>query len=144
MIAWRKRGDFMTGSSFSAWFSEIARRCALNEFRKSKSRKTRSVDPNSMSHVESADVDEGIRPAVDREGTWDELQTDFDDELCEALQQLKEEARSCLLLRVVQQLSYAEIAKTLKIPEGTAMSHVCRSKRLLRAHYYRRATNESK
>ena len=49
-----------------------------------------------------------------------------------ALQTLSDEARCCLLLKVVQQLSYAEIAVLLQIPAGTAMSHVHRAKKALR------------
>jgi DNA-directed RNA polymerase specialized sigma24 family protein len=37
-----------------------------------------------------------------------------------------------LLLRTVEKLSYAEIAALMDMPEGTAMSHVHRSKMALR------------
>jgi DNA-directed RNA polymerase specialized sigma24 family protein len=37
-----------------------------------------------------------------------------------------------LLLRTIQKLSYTEIAEIMQIPEGTAMSHVHRSKNELR------------
>ena len=37
-----------------------------------------------------------------------------------------------MLLRTIQKLSYTEIAEIMQIPEGTAMSHVHRSKNELR------------
>ena len=55
----------------------------------------------------------------------------FDDELLEALRQLDTDARACLLLRVVMDMPYREIAETLGIPQGTAMSHVHRARRAL-------------
>lgn len=61
-----------------------------------------------------------------------ESQMVFDDQVLSALQQLSAEARACLLLRTVEQLSYRDISKLMHIPEGTAMSHVHRSRLKLR------------
>jgi RNA polymerase sigma factor (sigma-70 family) len=61
-------------------------------------------------------------------------QAAFDDEIRHALVNLGDAARACLLLRVVQQLSYDEIAELLQIPSGTVMSHVHRAKQSIRAH----------
>jgi RNA polymerase sigma-70 factor (ECF subfamily) len=71
-------------------------------------------------------------PVVSPSGQIAPDQASFDDKLAAALQELSDEARSCLLLRIVEQLSYAEISALLNIPEGTAMSHVHRSKAALR------------
>ena len=49
-----------------------------------------------------------------------------------ALAALAETARAALLLRTVLELDYATIARLLDIPEGTAMSHVHRSREALR------------
>ena len=59
-------------------------------------------------------------------------QLDLSDEMFKALRQLSEIARCCLLWRVVDGTSYAEIAQSFDIPAGTAMSHVHRSKKLIR------------
>jgi RNA polymerase sigma-70 factor (ECF subfamily) len=45
---------------------------------------------------------------------------------------LDEIPRTCLVLRVVHGLAYSEISSALDIPEGTAMSHVHRSRLALR------------
>lgn len=70
--------------------------------------------------------------AVDRVGQLMADQDAFDDSLTRALGELGEMARACLLLRTIVELTYAEIAEVLGIPEGTAMSHVHRSRRTLR------------
>ncbi len=56
----------------------------------------------------------------------------FDDDLAAALRSLDEMPRCCLLLRVVMDLPYKDIAQVLDIPEGTAMSHVHRARRQVR------------
>src|SRR5690606_15111342 len=56
----------------------------------------------------------------------------FDDRVMRALKAVGEIPRACLLLRVIEGLEYAEIARLLEIPEGTAMSHVHRTRQLLR------------
>jgi RNA polymerase sigma-70 factor (ECF subfamily) len=61
-----------------------------------------------------------------------EDQTEFDDRLVGALGNLDETARICLLLRTLESMSYRDISRVLAIPEGTAMSHVHRSRRTLR------------
>ena len=66
------------------------------------------------------------------EGQLHEAQTEFDDHVVRALESLGDVPRSCLLLRTVAELSYVEISACMQIPEGTAMSHVSRSKARLR------------
>lgn len=50
----------------------------------------------------------------------------------QALAQLEPELRSLFLLREVENLSYAEIAEALQIPEGTVASRMNRARRLLK------------
>jgi len=59
-------------------------------------------------------------------------QQEFDDEIVQALGELSATARACMLLRTVENLTYRDIARILDIPEGTAMSHVHRTRTLLR------------
>ena len=53
---------------------------------------------------------------VSRDGRLSPLQMDFDDEVLRALEGVGEVGRACLLLRIVHQLSYAEIAEASKFP----------------------------
>jgi RNA polymerase sigma-70 factor (ECF subfamily) len=133
IIAYEKIHQFSPGSNFAAWLAEIVRRCALNHRRKTQQRRTYAADPAVLGqmnqHTAAATEPWPIAPDT---GKIVADQASFDDELSSALAQLSEEARSCLLLRIVDKLSYAEIAELLHIPEGTAMSHVHRSKAALR------------
>lgn len=56
----------------------------------------------------------------------------FDASVHRAIMSLDEVSRVCLLLRTVGELSYAQIAAITDLNENTAMSHVFRSRRLLR------------
>jgi len=132
IIAFEKIQQFSPGSNFAAWLAEIVRRCALNHRRKTQQRRTYAADPavlGQMNHDAAADEP---WPIARSSGQLVADQASFDDELAGALATLSEEARACLLLRIVEKLSYAEIAALLNIPEGTAMSHVHRSKAALR------------
>jgi len=132
IIAYQKFDQFTPGSNFAAWLAEIVRRCALNHRRKTQQRRTFPADPatlGQMNHQASAGEPS---PIAAESGAILADQAAFDDELARGLMTLSEEARSCLLLRIVEKLSYAEISALLKIPEGTAMSHVHRSKAALR------------
>jgi RNA polymerase sigma-70 factor (ECF subfamily) len=140
MIALEKFEQFSPGSNFSAWMAEIVRRCALNYRRKTKQRRTYAADPAALGQINSGSATAGEPwPIAHDSGQVVPEQASFDDQLAGALAQLGDEARACLLLRIVDKLSYAEISDLLGIPEGTAMSHVHRSKAALRKHLTRAA-----
>jgi RNA polymerase sigma-70 factor, ECF subfamily len=133
IIAMEKISDFQVGSNIVAWLAEIVRRCALNYRRKTQNRKTFAADPSSLVQLAQDSVGGVVAvPITDRTGELVADQSAFDDEVLTALQRLSADARCCLLLRTIQKLSYAEIAEIMEIPEGTAMSHVHRSKNELR------------
>ena len=133
VIAFQKIAEFTPGTNFAAWLAEIVRRCALNERRKTKHRKTFAADPIRLAQLDSSSsASDDMKPLISRTGEVLADQASLDDELIRALNQLSPDARCCLLLRTVEKLSYAEIAELMRIPEGTAMSHVHRSRTLLR------------
>ncbi|MCA9102166.1 MAG: RNA polymerase sigma factor [Planctomycetales bacterium] len=133
IIALAKIERFRPGTSLVAWLSEIVRRCALNHARKRRHRRTAVTDPQILSETSRADDrspdTEGV---VSNGGELAAMQVEFDDEVTRALEQLRPEQRCCLLLRVVRNLTYAEISELMDLPAGTAMSHVHRGKALLR------------
>jgi RNA polymerase sigma-70 factor, ECF subfamily len=53
-------------------------------------------------------------------------------DLADALARLVPDQRSALMLVIVEQLSYAEAAEVLRVPEGTVMSRVSRARALMR------------
>lgn len=143
IIGLQKLADFAPGTNFPAWIAQIVRLTALNHRNKSGRRNVCVTDPTRMDQSISSDTDEAKFPLTD-EGHLAENQIDFDDEVLSALREISDVARMCLLLRVVQQLSYDDIAQTLHIPAGTAMSHVHRAKQSIRERLKDRDKESSK
>ncbi len=114
MIGLGKLDDFEPHTSFAAWMGQIVRFTALNHRRKIERHATTATPP---------DVAAPLRTDEAR----------FDATTTAALGELSEIARMCLLLKTVLELDYAEIAETLAIPAGTAMSHVHRARAQMRA-----------
>lgn len=131
VIALERLGSFDPGTSFAAWMTQIVRHVAMNEARKTHRRRTSSVDSESLDRHAHRTGPEGAATVTSR-GELSRDQSGFDDRLVAALGELEETARQCVLLRTVMDRSYAEIARTLGIPEGTAASHVHRARRTLR------------
>jgi len=114
-----KLDQFSPGTSFAAWMGQIVRYTALNELRRSKRARTTPVDPHTMVY---AGANEPFTPEL--EGMDPALQS--------ALDTLEDTARTCLVMRTVMDMPYRDISAALGIPEGTAMSHVHRSRTTLR------------
>ena len=120
--------SFACGSNFVAWMGQIVRFTAYNRAR--RSHRAREVGPELLSIA--ADFRSSDSLPVSTDGQLDPNQTQFDDTVLNALGRLAAPARASFLLRTVMELSYAEISELLGIPEGTAMSHVHRSRVTLR------------
>lgn len=134
IIALGKLDQYQPGTSFNAWLGQTVRYVALNERRKQRRRSAVSLDPATMDQSTpdtSAAPGEGKLRLTPR-GQLPPDQAHFDDRVLRALEEVKETARACLLLRTVEGLDYAEISRLLEIPEGTAMSHVHRTRKFLR------------
>lgn len=125
LIALGKLADFTPGTNFNAWVGRMVRYVALNYARKEQKRRAPSYESMSdAADAEAAGRVSGSAPAGFRGG--------LDRRIEQELFAINETARACLLLRTVEGLSYADIAGLLEIPEGTAMSHVHRTRVLLR------------
>lgn len=120
VVAMSKLGEFDRSTSFAAWAGQIVRFIALNEHRR-KGRAPRSGDDLTLAAPES------------RIDAAPEHESELRSHLASALDTLDDTARACLLMRTTMGMSYAEISGALGIPEGTAMSHVHRSRQALRA-----------
>jgi len=130
-LALGKLDQFKQGTSFRAWMTQMVRFVALNHARRLKKRRGESTGLSMDSLVSHPPTSR--QPAtLARSGDLPPDQAWFDDRVAAALASLGETARSCLLLRTLEHLEYAEIAELLGIPEGTAMSHVHRARAHLR------------
>jgi len=120
-------GEFDARTNFVSWMVRIVKNIALNEARKSKRRRTNPIDSSALdAHANQAGT--AARPIISGNGSLLPDQDAFDDAVLAALDELDDTARSCLLMRVVLDLPYAQIARALDIPEGTAASHVHRAR----------------
>ena len=123
MIALAKLADFQPGTNFTAGFGQIVRYAALNERRSKKRRPALGLEEGGPGA--------GGLGSPDRNGGGGG-EVMLSPALARAMEVLDEVARACLVLRTVMGMSYAQIAASLGIPEGTAMSHVHRSRAALR------------
>lgn len=142
VIALRKLDQFEPDTSLAAWMSQIVRYVALNHARRRSRQRATAVDPVHLNETIAADT---RQTPIQLTGhgqlrSDDAAHAGIDDELLAALQLLDEDARACLLLRVVMEMPYREVSRTLGISQGTAMSHVHRARRAL---HERLTTNTS-
>jgi len=133
MIGLRKINEFDPATSFAAWMGGIVRNVARNHARKRARRQTSAADPAVLDQSRPGRGSYDAAPAFDRRGELTPDQGAFDDRVMAALSTLDETARTCLLLRTLNEMPYREISRILEIPEGTAMSHVHRSRQAMRA-----------
>lgn len=124
LIALGKLSHFEPGTNFSAWLGRMVRYVALNYARREQTRRSSPLDtvadPEDLRLLRRNNHE----PAAFVRG-WDAR-------IEKELFGVGEVPRACLLLRTLEGLPYAEIAELLEIPEGTAMSHVHRTRLLLR------------
>ena len=128
----RRLADFTEGTNFVGWISQIVRFTALNHLKTRKRRKIVALDVHQEMAEDGLTKGDVADKAVTMQGSLAPNQTEFDDEVARAIQNLDPERRACFLLRVVHNLAYTEISEMLEIPPGTAMSHVHRAKTELR------------
>ena len=133
--AYTALSKFEGRSSFYTWLYRLVMNQCLDMKRRDRSDRevewdeTRSVDPAGSPTAEAL-AGQGAGnpgPAVALE------RSELRKRVAEAIEQLPLEARETLLLREVDGLSYAEIAKALQIPKGTVMS---------RLHYARKRVQQ--
>lgn len=129
-LALGKLETFTPGTYFTAWLSQFIRHVALNQRRRRRRRFTLSFDHEDAVPPPSPPMNQTA--SINATGLLEEDRGHFDDHVLAALSTLKPTARACLLLRTVAEMDYAEIGKTLDLPQGTAMSHVHRARRKLR------------
>ena len=134
LLALRKIDEFAPGTHFAAWMAQMVRFVALNQLRKQSRNPASSLDEADARSRGLPQRGGSAEPEL-RLGSRGELpagQTSFDDRLTRGLESLSDVARACLLLRTLEGMDYEQIGQVLGVPQGTAMSHVHRSRMRLR------------
>jgi RNA polymerase sigma-70 factor (ECF subfamily) len=128
-----ERGAFMT------WVTTITRNLLVDHFRKTKQdRITDSLDAAPSDHEDAMPLSEQIHDT--RVGPDTNVQSrETSETVHRALQKLSPELREAVILRDLQDMDYKDIAKVLKVPEGTVKSRINRGRaelaRLLQRTY---------
>ncbi len=121
--AWQALPGWRPEARFSTWLLQIARNAALDQLRH------RRV-------VQFAPLDDGMDVADTAPGPEARYASRQRQALLEnALQQIAAEHREILLLREIEDLSYAELAAVLGIAEGTVKSRLARARAALLQHF---------
>jgi RNA polymerase sigma-70 factor (ECF subfamily) len=132
--AYRSLDKFEGRSSFYTWFYRVVMNLCLDAKRRQPA--GRQVEWDEAHALETPvgvgldAVDPAQQHAKGPEGDFERAELRHAVRL--AIDELPDEARRTLLLREVDGLSYAEIAKALGIPKGTVMSRLHHARRRVR------------
>ncbi|BCU82824.1 ECF RNA polymerase sigma factor SigW [Polycladomyces abyssicola] len=106
--------------AFTSWLSRIVYHLCYDRLQKRKKVKTIVIDW----------LDKRNKQPIDSDSLIEQKQLQID--LHQAMQSLSSEHRAVLLLREIQGLSYKEIAKIMRVPEGTVKSRIHAARLALR------------
>jgi RNA polymerase sigma factor (sigma-70 family) len=123
----RSLGRFDPSRPVRPWLLRIVRNLVRDRARRLRIRRTESLEPANDDALRFDPRDDAPDPEA--------LATRREQQalVWKCLQELHPRYREVLVLRDYQDLSYADIATTLKIPRGTVMSRLHRARRLLQA-----------
>ncbi len=117
---WANIGSFKGESAFSTWLYRITLNTCLSVQRRESRRGEREVD-EEMPHLSEP-------PGGDDDPEAEVLRSERREEVRVALSNVRKEHRAALVLPHIEGLSYAEIAKALDVPDGTAKGWVSRGR----------------
>lgn len=125
---WKSLDTFQFDAAFSTWLYRLASNCCLDFLRSKKRRPTVSLT------METEEEDEQTLDVSDDAPTPEEaaISKEERETLRLAMQSIDAEQRQILTLRVVNDLSYSDIARVLGIREGTVKSRLSRARESLR------------
>lgn len=131
--AFRFFDSYLPGTHIKAWMFRILRNTFINRYRAAKIRPD-EVDFSKIEAMYDKVVHEGfLQEKQPRSPEQILMSTVLDGEVQQAVDSLPEEYRSVVVLALIEELSYKEIAAALSIPLGTVMSRLHRGRKLLQA-----------
>jgi RNA polymerase sigma-70 factor (ECF subfamily) len=129
---YNKIGQFRGDAPFEAWLWQIA----ANLYRKSLARQytlKRAGEIVSLDDESGAGSGDYLEDKIDATPLDAVLQAEQRRELGAAIEDLPEQMRKCIKLRVFQDLSYLEIAVVMRISPQTVKAHLFQARKQLRA-----------
>jgi RNA polymerase sigma-70 factor, ECF subfamily len=125
-------GSYRPEFKFSSWVFKIANNTAIDHLRR------RELDTLSLEGSPHATTAEGIEATTlqvssDSESALERVEAlELGGEIEAAINQLRPEYRSCILLRHVEGRAYEEISEMLDLPLGTVKTYIHRARNELR------------
>ena len=131
MKAFQAFDRFTEGTNLKAWLYRIMTNSYINTYRKRKRQPTQSPSEDITDYqlyTTASHDSSGLRSAE-----VEALDNLPDNEIVDALKQLREDYRMVVYYADVEGLAYKEIAEVLDVPIGTVMSRLHRGRKQLRA-----------
>jgi RNA polymerase sigma-70 factor, ECF subfamily len=127
---------FKPGTNLKAWMYRVMTNRFINLYRRRKARPDGTLMENIAElngeedrvHAQDFQSSEALATLMQNEVFLESL----DERLKEGLESLSEDYRSVLVMNVIGEMPYKDIAATLGIPIGTVMSRLSRARTLLR------------
>ncbi len=125
----QSKASYKPVAKFTTYLYRIARNCWIDHLRRTKrDRRVRSLDAENVEEMSLYD-----RVPVETDSPVDSARKgEFTEAVIRAIQNLPEDHRVVLVMGVVDEMKYAEIAETLEIPVGTVKSRMHNALRKLR------------
>lgn len=121
--------DQFRGGSPRAWLFMIVRNCCRTALSGSGGRVSLVINESALSEEAAAQLDQHPDPGPTPE---DEMVRQADvDRVRAAIEAIPEPFREVVVLRDLEDLSYAEIAEVTRVPVGTVMSRLSRGRAML-------------
>ena len=128
--ALRFHSKFQAGTYIKAWLLTILRNTFINEYRR-KARRPTFVELSGAEPARQSGPDPEVGYEPSERGAKGLLEL-LDDEVKHAVESLPEDFRKAVMMADLEDMSYREIAATMKCPLGTVMSRLYRGRKLLR------------
>jgi RNA polymerase sigma-70 factor, ECF subfamily len=130
--------DSLRGPDAKTWLMVIVRNCHYSAMKQRQRRGTLPLpEEDGSEHVDAlmsqSPGPENIAILRDDARTWERL-----------LKDLPEEQRVALMLREVEEMSYAQIAVVMNVRIGTVMSRLARGRAALKASWFRDCEESSR
>lgn len=125
--AWRGLGSYRFDSAFSTWLYRLTSNVCIDFLRRQKKQKVLPL------HFADEEEERELSIPDPAPGTEEQVLTRLEQEqVAAAMARLEPEYRQALTLRVINGLSYTEIAAILNVREGTVKSRIARAREKMR------------